>query len=375
MKTDVTTKNTEDKNLTIHNIIILDASGSMSSIYDQALAGVNETINTIRKAKADMPEQNQVLSLGSFADGLRIVYNGTAIERVGKFGRTDYSTQGSTALYDAMGEMLTSERRSVKQGDKVLVTIITDGYENSSRKWDAESIKQLVDELRKEDWVFTYIGANQDVEEAASTIGVQNTYQFEATVEGTIEMFEREGRARRNWNERVYRGEEDLDTGYFEEDAEAAAAPDRVTPARIDSLRPNEIFVFGSNIAGQHTGGAAQAAVQRFGARMGQANGPQGQSYAIPTVGCCYNETYCHVQEFILYALKHPELHFLVTPIGCGNGGWDPQDMARFFLWARDVQNISLPISFRRVLNGMRKDTSKKKTTWWERFKKSWQGK
>lgn len=346
MKTNVTTKNTENRNLTVHNVIILDASGSMSDIYRQALAGVNETINTIRKAKTDMPEQNQVLSLGSFADDLQIVYNGTTIERVGKFGRNDYVLRGCTALYDAMGEMLTNERRSVKQGDKVLVTIITDGYENASTEWNAGSIKQLVDELRKEDWVFTYIGANQDVEEAASTIGVHNTYQFEATVEGTIEMFEREGRARRNWNERVYRGEENLDAGYFEEPVEVAAEPDRITPSRIDSLRPNEIFVFGSNIAGRHTGGAAQAAMRRFGARMGQGNGPQGQSYAIPTVGCSYSDTHRYVQEFIQYAKQHPELHFLVTPIGCGNGGWDPRDMARIFFWARDVQNISLPISF-----------------------------
>ena len=346
MNANVTTKNTETKNLTVHNVIILDASGSMSDIYDQALAGVNETLNTIRKAKADMPEQEQVLSLGNFADDLQIVYSGTAIEHVGKFGHGDYVLRGCTALYDAMGEMLTSERRNVKKGDKVLVTIITDGYENASTEWNAESIKQLVDELRKEDWVFTYIGANQDVERAASTIGVQNTYQFEATVEGTIEMFEREGRARRNWNERVYRGEENLDAGYFEEPVGVAVDPDRVTPARIDSLRPNEVFVFGSNIAGRHTGGAAQAALRRFGACMGQGNGPQGQSYAIPTVGCSQSETYRYVQEFIRYAQQHPELHFLVTPIGCGNGGWNPKDMASIFFWAKRIKNISLPICF-----------------------------
>ncbi len=79
---------------------------------------------------------------------------------------------------------------------------------------------------------------------------------------------------------------------------------------------------------------------------MGLGNGPQGQSYAIPTVGCSYSETHRYVQEFIQYAKQHPDLRFLVTPIGCGNGGWNPEDMARLFFWARDVQNISLPLTF-----------------------------
>lgn len=346
METNKTKKNTEKRNVTVHNIIILDASGSMSSIYDQALAGVNTTISTIRQAQLDMPEQKQVLSLGSFADDLQVAYKGALIEDVHPFTATDYRLRGCTALYDAMGEMLTRERKHVRKEDKVLVTIITDGYENASRHWTAVSIKQLVDELRKQDWVFTYIGANQDVEKVASTIGVKNTYKFEATVEGTVEMFETEGRARRNWNERVYRGEQNLDEAYFEEPLNLLVSPDRITPDRIDTLQPNEVFVFGSNAAGRHTGGASKAAVLRFGACMGQAVGMQGQSYAIPTVGCSYSDTHSYVQDFIEFAKQHPDKRFLVTPIGCGNGGWAPKDMARLFFWAKSVSNITLPPSF-----------------------------
>ena len=59
----------------------------------------------------------------------------------------------------------------------------------------------------------------------------------------------------------------------------------RFTPNHIDSLKPNQVFVFGSNSAGAHYGGAARTAVQKFGAIMGQGEGLQGQSYAIPTMG------------------------------------------------------------------------------------------
>jgi len=345
METQGTKKNTTNKAMTIHNVIILDASGSMFSIYEQALSGVNETITTIRKAKTEMPEQDQILSLGSFADNLQHVYNGTTIEQVGPFTRADYQLRGCTALYDAMGEMLTRERRFVRRGDKVLVTIITDGYENASKQWTAGSIKQLVDELRREDWVFTYIGANQDVEKEAQKMGVVNTLKFEATVEGTVKMFEKEARSRQRWNERVNRGEENLETGYFVED-EPIIHEDRVTPERIDQLAPGEVFVFGSNIQGKHNGGAAKAAMLRFGAEYGVGEGHRGKSYAIPTVGCPFVVTAQAVQRFIDYARHNRGIRFYVTPIGCGNGGWDPKEMASLFSPAKDVENITLPLLF-----------------------------
>lgn len=124
----------------------------------------------------------------------------------------------------------------------------------------------------------------------------------------------------------------------------------RVAPDRIDSLRPNEIFVFGSNLAGAHGGGAAYAAVQKFGAVMGQGVGLQGQCYAIPTMQGGVETIQPYVDEFIQFAKDHPQLTFLVTRIGCGIAGFTDQEIAPLFVKAVDVPNIHLPQSFWNVL-------------------------
>ena len=119
----------------------------------------------------------------------------------------------------------------------------------------------------------------------------------------------------------------------------------RVTPERIDSLAENEIFVFGSNAKGMHGGGAAYTALVKFGAIMGQGEGLQGQSYAIPTMGTL-KETEQAVQRFIQFAKDHPEMRLLVTKIGCGIAGYTPADIAPMFTGAVDVDNIYLPKEF-----------------------------
>lgn len=118
------------------------------------------------------------------------------------------------------------------------------------------------------------------------------------------------------------------------------------TPERIMELKPNEIFVFGSNLAGAHGGGAAHLAYNRFGAIMGQGVGLQGQSYAIPTMQGGVETIKPYVDEFIEFARQHPEYHFLVTQIGCGIAGFIPMEIAPLFEDALDVENIILPKEF-----------------------------
>lgn len=120
----------------------------------------------------------------------------------------------------------------------------------------------------------------------------------------------------------------------------------RVTPNHITSLKPNEIFVFGSNLAGMHGGGAARTARLHFGAVMGNGDGPQGQSYAIPTMQGGVDTIQPYVDKFIDYAKAHPGQTFLVTPIGCGIAGFTPEDIAPLFIEAVNVENIHLPQSF-----------------------------
>ena len=124
----------------------------------------------------------------------------------------------------------------------------------------------------------------------------------------------------------------------------------RFTPEKITKLASNEIFVFGSNLAGSHGGGAARAAYDHFGAIWGLGVGMQGQSYAIPTMHGGADVIKPYVDQFIDFAASHREYTFLVTRIGCGIAGFTAKDMAPLFAAALDVENILLPEDFVMVL-------------------------
>ena len=117
----------------------------------------------------------------------------------------------------------------------------------------------------------------------------------------------------------------------------------RTTPERITSLGPNEIFVFGSNQAGMHGGGAAWVAYRKFGAIMGQGVGLQGRSYGIPTMQGGVETIKPYVDEFIEFAKSRQDLTFLVTRIGCGIAGFTDEEIAPLFEKAHEVANIVLP--------------------------------
>lgn len=118
------------------------------------------------------------------------------------------------------------------------------------------------------------------------------------------------------------------------------------TPDYIDRLRPDEVFVFGSNLAGHHGGGAARVALNKFGAVWGQGVGLQGQSYAIPTMQGGVETIKPYVDEFIEFAKNHPMLKFYVTRIGCGIAGFKDEEIAPLFSKAAGIKNIILPRSF-----------------------------
>ena len=122
------------------------------------------------------------------------------------------------------------------------------------------------------------------------------------------------------------------------------------TPEMILELGANEIFVFGSNLAGMHGGGAARTARLKFGAVMGVGVGLQGQSYAIPTMHGGAEAIRPYVDEFIAFATSHKELTFFVTKIGCGIAARSMADMALLFTAAMEVENIILPKEFVEII-------------------------
>lgn len=117
----------------------------------------------------------------------------------------------------------------------------------------------------------------------------------------------------------------------------------RVTPERITELAENEVFVFGSNLAGAHGGGAALLAYRKFGAIWGQGVGLQGQSYGIPTMHGGVDAIKPYIDEFIEFAKTHPDLTFLVTRVGCGIAGFTNEEISPLFAKAHTVDNIVLP--------------------------------
>ena len=122
------------------------------------------------------------------------------------------------------------------------------------------------------------------------------------------------------------------------------------TPDRIIELKPNEIFVFGSNLSGFHGGGAARLAYERFGAVWGLGVGLQGRSYAIPTMQGGVETIKPYVDQFRDFALEHPEYKFLVTRIGCGIAGFTPKQIAPLFATAIELDNVVLPKDFVEII-------------------------
>ena len=120
----------------------------------------------------------------------------------------------------------------------------------------------------------------------------------------------------------------------------------RCTPEMITSLKPNEVFVFGTNPEGEHKSMAAKLAVEKFGAKMGEGEGLFGQSYAIPVHKHRTEKMEQAVFRFVEFAKSHPEFVFYVLPIGCGAAGMEVNLVAPMFKLSVGLDNVYLPMDF-----------------------------
>ena len=192
--------------ITVYNVIILDKSGSMSSIARQAIDGVNETIGSIRSAQENNPDQKHMVTLVAFCGcEMKVIYDNVPVAEAKTLTDKDYRPCCMTPLYDAVGSTIT-RIHSLKSSDDnslALVTIITDGYENASREFTLTALKSLIDSYKEQGWQFTYIGADHDVEQVAYTLNIDHSMQFDKDEEGTIAMFAKERKSRLRWMERM----------------------------------------------------------------------------------------------------------------------------------------------------------------------------
>lgn len=345
------------KKARIYNLIIVDESGSMSTLAHATVGGVNETINSIRSAqKLFADTQEHYLTLVTFDSHgekkpVRTLIDCKPIAEVGNF--EEYSPWGCTPLYDAMGQSISALYNRIKDDDdaSAVVTVLSDGLENDSHEWNATGLKELIEKLKNEGWSFSYMGSMHDVKGVTVELSIDNFIEFSHDDLGAGSSWARDSSAKmsyyRRMNEEYRKGRARSKEEWL--DKKRAMASDyymaRVSPDRIDSLQPDEIFVFGSNVNGFHGGGAAAAAMHRFGAVWGQGEGLQGQSYAIPTMEG-YESMKAAVQRFTQFAAEHPEMRFLVTRIGCGIAGYRVSQVAPLFRDCIKLENVALPADF-----------------------------
>lgn len=176
----------------VYNLIILDESGSMEAIAQQAVSGLNETLQTIQTAQKEHEDQEHYISFVTFnSSKINTVMDCVKVDKEKKMKWTDFAPNSCTPLFDAMGQSLSKLREMVEEKDAVLVTIITDGMENASREYSGTAIKEMVANLRKRGWVFVYIGTNQDVDAVANDMGINFRLSFDYSAPGTDVMFKK----------------------------------------------------------------------------------------------------------------------------------------------------------------------------------------
>jgi uncharacterized protein YegL len=181
MQDNMKTDKTDNDNAVVDIVFILDSSGSMDALGKEPVQGVRNFIEDLRKQKSE-ENINFYLTLTTFNNTTKIIYDNIDIDSVEEFGDDKYLPDGMTALYDAIGKTIHNYISKKESGDrKVICVILTDGEENSSFKYTRDQIKELTQSCEKKGWSFKYLGANQDSFNVANSIGINNSADYDYT--------------------------------------------------------------------------------------------------------------------------------------------------------------------------------------------------
>lgn len=201
----------------VHNLIILDESGSMGSIKKTIIQGFNELVQTIQGIEKQFLDQEHFITFISF-NGLykKLLHFNEPASKLQQIDDKKYNPDASTPLFDALGYGINSLNNILEnQTDyNVLVTVLTDGEENASKEFSGNDIKKLIDKLKQNNWTFTYIGTDHDVEKIAASLSINNTMVFEKNETDIKNMFLKEQTARANFSKKI-RFNEDTSSNYF----------------------------------------------------------------------------------------------------------------------------------------------------------------
>ncbi|WP_445718162.1 vWA domain-containing protein [Flavobacterium sp.] len=203
----------------VHNLIILDESGSMNSIKKTILNGFNELINSVKSIEIEFPEQEHYISLISFNSNKNnnVIHFTEPVSKIETIDYKNYNPESSTPLFDAMGFSILKLKNFLrdKNNYSVLVTILTDGEENASREYSLTSIKRIIEELKSENWTFTYIGTDHDIDKTTMDLNINNKIRFDKNGRGIKNMFEIETNSRIKYSLAIREGKLISDDDYY----------------------------------------------------------------------------------------------------------------------------------------------------------------
>ena len=171
---------------TIYHILV-DKSGSMSDCIDQTINGFNEQVAKIREMELEFLEQQMTIGLTTFNTHVDHLYYMKPVEHAYKMNNENYMPNGSTAMLDAMAETMKELSQLQQQSNEqipttVVMVILTDGYENASRRYTLKNVKEMVEEREASGtWTFSFLGATLDAVDVAEQMSIrrENSIAFE----------------------------------------------------------------------------------------------------------------------------------------------------------------------------------------------------
>jgi uncharacterized protein YegL len=165
------------RRMTTRIAVIQDKSYSMQQRRDETISGYNEYVADLAKDHSDQA----YLTLVQFDTSYRVVENNVSVDKVSSLNNVTYVPSGMTALLDAVGRGIVELDEAMKEGDRALVVIMTDGGENSSQEYDRKAVQKMISEREeKGNWTFVFMGAGPDSWDGANLLGVQQSVFYGA---------------------------------------------------------------------------------------------------------------------------------------------------------------------------------------------------
>lgn len=170
--------------MTVHIACVIDKSGSMYSLANDSIGGFNAFLEGQQLISGDAK-----FTLALFNDDYDLIHENKALSEVPKLTEKTYRPSGSTALYDAIGNIIVKIDKHKADEDKVIFVILTDGEENSSKEFDEKAIAEMISQ--HDDWEFVFLAANQDAFATGQQLNIKpgSTRSYTSSQAGTRAVY------------------------------------------------------------------------------------------------------------------------------------------------------------------------------------------